>query len=304
VTIPEPASSINVGLLKRQLVYYRCTAYDTEVKNALAAARDWIVEQAGRVDHPAIVLDIDETSLSNWEQIHHNDFAYVPSGACDLKSGSACGQREWELSASATAIAPTLELFNVAKALKGRDGSPVAIFFVTGRFDDPFERLATEWNLRRVGYEGWQGLVLRPDATRGNLVSEYKKAARADIEDRQGFTIIANIGDQISDLVGGHAQRCFKVPNPFYFLDGEPPPAGGLTCTGRAGLRSAAYDPERTLAGRRRVKLAARAASGLPRPRRKGEGRGTTAAVQARLLRVDGARWSLDASSELCVLAT
>jgi len=50
-----------------------------------------------------------KTSLSNWEQIYHNDFAYIPSGACELKSGSAFGQREWELSAGATAIAPTLD---------------------------------------------------------------------------------------------------------------------------------------------------------------------------------------------------
>jgi acid phosphatase len=71
---------------------------------------------------------------------------------------------------------------------------------------------------------------MRTDATRGQLVSVYKTTARADIEDAQHFTIIANIGDQISDLVGGHAQKCFKVPNPFYFIAGDPPPPGGLVC--------------------------------------------------------------------------
>jgi acid phosphatase len=89
------------------------------VKDALARAREWIAQHVGDFDKPAIVLDIDETSLSSWEQIYHRDFAYIPSGACDLKSGSACGQREWELSTNAAAMAPTLDLFNVAKTLKG-----------------------------------------------------------------------------------------------------------------------------------------------------------------------------------------
>src|SRR5262249_27469041 len=116
------------------------------------------------VDKPAIVLDIDETSLSNWEPIYHNKFGNVPSGSCDLKAQSACGQRDWELSAQASAIRPTPELFNLAQKLKGKNGEPVAVFFVTGRFEDPFERLATEWNLRKVGYDNWRTLFMRPDS--------------------------------------------------------------------------------------------------------------------------------------------
>jgi putative acid phosphatase of HAD superfamily subfamily IIIB len=225
---------INIGLLKPHLDRYRCIAYDDDVKATLAQAHDWLAAHVSEFDKPALVLDIDETSLSNWEQIYHNDFAYIPSGACDLKSSSGCGQREWELSASAAVLQPTLELFNFAKTLKGRDGSPLAVFFVTGRYEDPFERLATEWNLRRVGYDQWQQLYMRPDATRSKLVSAYKKQARADIEDRQRYTIVSNIGDQFSDLVGGHAQKCFKVPNPFYFIPGEPLPTVGLTCLASA----------------------------------------------------------------------
>jgi hypothetical protein len=49
-------------------------------------------------------------------------------------------------------------------------------------------------------------------------VSFHKIAVRIDIE-RLGFTIIAHIGDQQSDLVGGNAERTFKSPNPFYFID-------------------------------------------------------------------------------------
>jgi acid phosphatase len=38
---------------------------------------------------------------------------------------------------------------------------------------------------------------------------------RAAIED-EGYTIVANVGDQPSDLEGGHAERAFLLPNPFY----------------------------------------------------------------------------------------
>ena len=34
----------------------------------------------------------------------------------------------------------------------------------------------------------------------------------------QGYTIIANVGDQASDLAGGYAERAYKLPNPFYFI--------------------------------------------------------------------------------------
>ena len=33
-----------------------------------------------------------------------------------------------------------------------------------------------------------------------------------------GFTILVNVGDQDSDLAGGHARRAFKLPNPMYFI--------------------------------------------------------------------------------------
>ena len=158
----DTTSPINIGVLASALVYYRCTDYDDQVKAVLNEAGAWVAARAPGVDKPAIVLDIDETSLSNWEQIYHNKFGYVPSGSCDLKAQSACGQRDWELSAQASAIRPTLELFNLAQKLKGKNGEPVAVFFVTGRGEDPFERVATEWNLRKVGYDNWRTLFMRP----------------------------------------------------------------------------------------------------------------------------------------------
>jgi predicted secreted acid phosphatase len=198
--------------LKLTLLYYQCSAYDADVRAELARARAWVEQRAGQVVNPAIVLDIDETSLSNWAQIKRNNFGYIENGACDGDTQSACGQRDWVLSAAGVAIQPTLELFNAAKARN------VAVFFITGRVDDPVQKAATEFNLRNVGYFGWDGLFMRDPKTGRRPVSEHKTAARIEIEQR-GYTIIANVGDQESDLVNGHADMTFKVSNPFYFIE-------------------------------------------------------------------------------------
>jgi hypothetical protein len=45
----------------------------------------------------------------------------------------------------------------------------------------------------------------------------FKIDTRRKLE-QDGYVIIANIGDQNSDLVGGYAERFFKLPNPFYLM--------------------------------------------------------------------------------------
>jgi acid phosphatase len=207
----DAARPINLGLLKRKLVYYRCTRYDEEIAKALRKARDWVDRRAGHVKKPALVLDIDETSLSNWKEIYQNDFGYIVTGACDFSKGSACGAMAWERSAAAEAIKPTLALFNAAKA------EHVTVFFITGRSEGPDERNATEKNLESVGYDGWQRLYMRTREFDGPSVAPFKTWARRDIA-AQGYVIIANVGDQWSDLEGGYAERRFKLPNPFYYV--------------------------------------------------------------------------------------
>ena len=223
---------INIGVLAPQLVAYRCTDYVKDMTAVLAGAREWIAQRAPQVDKPAMVFDIDETSLSNWAEIYHNDFAFAATGPCRLDAKNLlCGDRAWALSARATALQPTLAFYRFAKTLKGKNGEAVAIFFVTGRFDDQAMRAATARNLHKAGYDSWTRLILRPRASSGDPVSIYKSGERKKIEQR--YTIIANTGDQYSDLIGDpdndHAERCFKLPNPFYFI---PPglPGSGLKC--------------------------------------------------------------------------
>jgi predicted secreted acid phosphatase len=144
----------------------------------------------------AVVLDIDETSLSNLSAIEADNFTFGTNSQAEATNEIG------------KAIPATLKLYNDAKA-RG-----VTLFFITGRGEAT--RAHTESNLTREGYSGWKQLYLKPAGSTLTTVA-YKTGARQDIE-KQGYTIIANIGDQYSDLAGGHAASAFKLPNPFYFL--------------------------------------------------------------------------------------
>jgi acid phosphatase len=91
------------------------------------------------------------------------------------------------------------------------------VFFITGRRDK--QRQATLWNLDRAGFQGWARLTTRPDEQHGSIVP-FKSGERDKIV-AEGYTILANIGDQDSDLkdLKDKSAECpFKVPNPFYFV--------------------------------------------------------------------------------------
>jgi predicted secreted acid phosphatase len=204
---------INRGQLKQQLYFYACSgADDSEITKVLADAQGYVEKRASEVSKPVLVLDIDETSLSNLPQELASDFGYIKGDIpCDRLPKGPCGFDKWVMSGKAKAIAGTLALF---KAVKARN---VAVFFITGRYKDEKLRAATVKNLQAAGYEGWAGLVLRP-STAGNMTSAgYKSSERGKIA-AQGYTIIVNVGDQQSDLDGGYGERAYKLPKPFYYL--------------------------------------------------------------------------------------
>ena len=212
--LPEATQPLNLGEIKLQLLDYLCFgAYDRDIEKVLADARAHVEERADKVEKPALVLDIDETSLSNRPFFLANDFGTIMQGACKLDAGKSvpdepCGFDKWLAEHEAKAIDPTLKLFNLAKSKN------VAVFFITGRHGN--ERPPTIANLKKVGYDGWTDLRMREPGDQTE-VRVFKTAERAKIAAR-GFTIIANVGDQQSDLDGGYAERTFRVPNPFYFL--------------------------------------------------------------------------------------
>ena len=72
----------------------------------------------------------------------------------------------------------------------------------------------------------WRPISLTEQAIRNTaLVKGAVLCDVADIFRRESpdgatgwHTIIANVGDQWSDLDGGFAERVFKLPNPVYFI--------------------------------------------------------------------------------------
>jgi hypothetical protein len=54
-----------------------------------------------------------------------------------------------------------------------------------------------------------------PNGSHFASAADFKAPVRAEIE-QQGYTIIENMGDQPSDLLGGHAEKKFLLPDPFY----------------------------------------------------------------------------------------
>jgi hypothetical protein len=204
----------NLDGLKDQLRYYKCSgAYERDFSQVIEHAISHVVKRATELAKrsqgvkPAIVLDIDETSLSNWAELQADDFGFILNGPCTLVKGDPCGDDAWEQRSEDSAL-DTLRLFNKAKELN------VAVFFISGRGERM--RKATEQNLTKAGYSGWTDVMLRPN--KEGTVEQFKTAMRQKIEETMHYTIVANVGDQYSDLRGGHAEQVFKVPNPFYFI--------------------------------------------------------------------------------------
>jgi predicted secreted acid phosphatase len=201
------SSVANLFDVQRQVEQYISSGrYEADFAKVAGQALAY-VERRATVARPAIVLDIDETSLSNWPAYKANGWGRIVAGECSLDPGP-CGIRAWQASGQAKALAPTLALVTRAKALG------VAVFFISAR--PPTLREATERNLREQGYS-WDEVIVLPEGASFRSAADFKAPERKKIAER-GFTILLSMGDQESDLAGGYAERTFKLPNPVYLL--------------------------------------------------------------------------------------
>jgi predicted secreted acid phosphatase len=205
ITSKSFAEPVNIYNVREALhTYYDSGEYLKDISKVAKEANDYIEVQVSenlKNLHPkklAVVLDIDETSLSYYESMSKRNFCYNPIAA----------QNEI-LKARAPAIQPVLYLYN--NAIKNN----VAVFFITGRESSTHQ--ATIMNLNNAGYIKFAGLYTKPENYNKNSIQEFKTKTRILIE-KQGYTIIASIGDQMSDLKGGHAAKTFKLPNPYYYI--------------------------------------------------------------------------------------
>lgn len=179
------------------LAFHESGEWERQVDEIARQARDRLDAELPGVARPAIVLDVDDTALSTFAIQQRLGFGWVPDG-----------WDEWARTATAPAHRGILDLYRHAL----RKG--VAVFFVTGRREDL--RAATERQLRAAGYGRWVGLSMKPDDYDEPSAVPFKVARRRAIEE-EGFEILLNVGDQWSDLEGGHARATFKLPNPVYW---------------------------------------------------------------------------------------
>jgi predicted secreted acid phosphatase len=191
----EPA---NLSDLKEQLNQYAGSgAYQEDVGAVALRANRYVQQRIARAkvgERLAIVFDIDETTITNLPHMSSLDFGYVPKL-----------WNTWIDQAQGPAIVPVQIVYDTAVRAN------IRVFFITGRLEA--HRAGTERNLRAVGYETYHKIFFRPaDA---ETTQAFKTAVRRQLVE-EGFTIIANIGDQQSDLAGGYAEKTFKLPNPFY----------------------------------------------------------------------------------------
>ena len=189
----------NLGDLKLEIDRYVDSGdYQREIAAVAVQAKAWIEERAAQKkpgERPAIVLEVDETILSNVPLIRREDYGYIPDT-----------WNTWVHAGQCPAIEPVREAYRAAVA-RG-----VSVFIITGRRER--DREGTVENLKFAGYGAYAGLYFKADDSR-EMTGPFKLAWRRKLA-AEGYNIIANIGDQDSDFAGGGAERDFKLPDPFY----------------------------------------------------------------------------------------
>jgi hypothetical protein len=208
--------------------------YAAEAGSVASAGGHYLAAQAGTASRQAIVLDVDDTTLTTWNYELYSNWDFNPG-----TNGTFVTEQRFPATPGMVAMATAA----------ANDG--YAIFFITGR--PAAQEAATLGNLTADGTgvdAGYptpttidlpgggtlDGLFTKPPigsypdylnkpefcaaaitAARSCPTIQYKSGTRAYIESL-GYTIVADFGDQYSDLLGGFANMTFKLPNPNYYL--------------------------------------------------------------------------------------
>ncbi|MFF4351904.1 HAD family acid phosphatase [Streptomyces sp. NPDC001530] len=167
-----------------------------------------------RGENPAVVFDIDDTLLLSLDYEKKTNYTY-----------NSASWAAYVAQADRPAVFGTPELVEYAES-KG-----VEVFYNSGLKES--QRASAVENLKKVGVDinlDADHMFLKDAANPPAYLSDcataaawncttvqYKSGTRKHIESL-GYDIVANFGDQYSDLEGGYADKTFKVPNPTYFV--------------------------------------------------------------------------------------
>jgi hypothetical protein len=185
-------------------------AYANEMTGIEARAERYLARAGHHHRHgpqKAILLDVDDTTLNTYSYEIYSSFVFNPTTNAAFVNAAVF---------HAVPGMPALVSFAKAKGY--------TIFFLTGRPEA--QRPGTTTNLTAEGYPVVPDQLYLKDQVNQPWLSscspscttiQYKSLTRQHIESL-GYDIVANFGDQFSDLQGGFADRGFKLPNPMYFL--------------------------------------------------------------------------------------
>jgi predicted secreted acid phosphatase len=231
--------------------------YAREAESVAGQSDSWLHARR-HVHNRAIVLDVDDTTLTTWNYELYSNWDFNPT-----TNGVFVGLTNGVFTGNMFPATPGMvDLVSHADALG------YSIFWITGRGDS--QHAATIANLIDdtaagytdidevtlnghtipevdagyptptpidTGHGGFtDGLFTKPPVGQypayldqpqfcGPYIDQgiscptiqYKSGTRAYIES-QGYDIVADLGDQFSDLQGGFADKTFKMPNPNYYL--------------------------------------------------------------------------------------
>jgi predicted secreted acid phosphatase len=167
---------------------------------------------------PVVVLDADDTTLWTYD---------MEDGAMKFNFDPAVQNDQW---VQPERFPATPGMVALTKAV---DAAGCTLVGLTGRNDT--QKDATLGNLAKVGYTGFTSANYYTKWVSGSTPTdrpwmrhtpcadgvcttiEYKSLTRKHVA-AQGHRIVANLGDQFSDLIGGYADRQVKLPNPTYYL--------------------------------------------------------------------------------------
>jgi predicted secreted acid phosphatase len=124
---------------------------------------------------------------------------------------------DWFHAAEAPALPPVLAFYDWVRQ-RGFD-----VVFLSERPSFAYDH--TKEALVRAGFVGFRHLLVREpvsDVARATRIplraAEWKYEARCALE-RQGYRVVATVGDQASDFEGGTTGFAVKLPNYLYLED-------------------------------------------------------------------------------------
>ncbi|MFA3783665.1 HAD family acid phosphatase [Melioribacteraceae bacterium 4301-Me] len=178
--------------------YYESGQYEIDLKKIISEAESKINKLSLPLNS-AVIFDVDETALSNYEIIKDINFGYEPN-LWD----------KWVKESKAPAILEVKKFYDWLLSKK------IKIIFLSGRTID--EEQATIKNLKNAGYSVFDTLITKKPNDQKISTAVFKEREREKLS-KKGYHIIACIGDQWSDMKGKYTGIKIKLPNYMYIIN-------------------------------------------------------------------------------------